>query len=251
MRNLITVFLIFLSHSIFCQNQETQLKEAFSKKSDSLLLKFFNSWQNGLMTSNVNRQNNTLKIVNNIFEDIYSNEVNHSQLDNDKYTLIDTRKLIIDVVKEDSETNDLINRIYQLEKSKNINNKEDKLNSLCYELKEIAKSTKIDTLNNFNPTYKNHKVLYLNNNYNNIFQTFLVEYGKHEDRERFLRNKIKDFFFNGRRFSPNDRINKIILFISMKFAIVEWDDGYCNGKRYYLLNNHNWEPLSYSYEECE
>lgn len=251
MRNLIIVIVFFLYQSSFCQNSEIQLKEAFLSKSDSLTAKFFDSWQNGSLTYKVNTLSDTLKIVNKIFEDIYSDEVNLTQLDNDKYLLIDTRRLIIETVKEDPETSSFIHRIYRFAKSKNIGKEEDRLRTLCYDLKEKAKTSKIDTLNNFNPTYKNQKVLYLDNNHNDIFWTFLAEYGKHQDRERFLRNRIKDFFSNSRRFSPIDRINKIMLFISMKFAIVTWDDGYCTGERYYLLNNQKWVPLPFSYEECE
>jgi hypothetical protein len=66
MRNLITLFLFFVSYSGFCQDQEMLLKEAYSKKSDSLLHQFFSSWQKELKPNNVSALNDTLKIVNNI-----------------------------------------------------------------------------------------------------------------------------------------------------------------------------------------
>ena len=251
MRNLITLFLFFVSYSGFCQDQEMLLKEAYSKKSDSLLHQFFSSWQKELKPNDVSTLNDTLKIANNIIGDIYSKDKSFSPIDKDKYILIDGRELRIEIAKEDSRTKEFADCFRELEKSKNSNNRKDSLRSLFYDLKWEA--IKSHTIKRFNPVYKNHKVLYLDDYYDMILYDFSFRYGDNEKIQKFLKEKINSSLSERGFLSTFERIDKITLFISMKLAIVYWGADYCNGRRCYRLNedNNTWEISFELYEVCE
>jgi hypothetical protein len=251
MKNVVTGFLFFVSISMFSQNTEIQLNEAFSKKSDLLLIEFFNAWQKEIQPNDFDKLSENLKTVSNLMCDIYlKEEENHSPFAPNKYVLIDTRKVVIKIAKEDLATKKILNLI-----NKSENFTDDNENSLKNSLIDFKwKISKSDTLYNFNPVYKNYKTLYLDAHYKTILHDFLMENSQIEDPEKaiFLKNKINYFTLHSRHLSTFSKISEVTLFISMKFAIVYWDEGYCAGNRFYCLNKNNkWEHLFDLITVCE